>query len=102
MGDSVIRIMKMGELIVFGVYTMGTAAAIKGQGILSKPRVLGNREGQAVFMELIGKPDQIDIPEGAFLWEPTDDAPVKLYQEAITGITLVKTISNVVPIGGRA
>lgn len=93
-GDSTIRIVRGDGLLLIGEYQMGT---------LTAPRVIGQQpqpdgRQRLVFMELVGRPEQIQIPASAIMWAPGDDDLVTAYKEAVTGLVLARP-GNVIPIG---
>jgi hypothetical protein len=100
MGDNVFRLVKVGEIIMIGEYAYYPAQLGR---FINRPRLIGMQQtptgNQRVFMELIGSPETIDIPPGALVWEPTDEALVNQYREAVTGLVLAKpnVISMVKP-----
>ena len=104
MGDSFYRLVKVGEIIIIGAYTPGNPVQVGTRGSIDKPRLIGMQQtpagNQRVFMELIGSPAQIEIPQGALVWEPTDEGLVDQYRESVSGLVIARP--NVIPIGGRA
>lgn len=96
MGDSLIRIVRADGLLWIG--TMEGAA-------LKSPRiVVGRPDGAMMLVEAAGKPKEINIPETAVRWEPTDEEFIKAYRENVSGLVMAKTMpkGNLVAMpGGR-
>ncbi len=106
-GDSTIRLVRFDGLMLIGDYTPSAALEVRGNGYLESPRVVGSRPrpqgGQEIaFMELVGRPTSVPIPDGALVYIPTEEDIVNAYKENVTGLTLAKPALNVIPIGGRA
>ncbi|MFH2075575.1 MAG: hypothetical protein ABIJ57_09550 [Pseudomonadota bacterium] len=94
MGDSTIRIVRADGLMLIGEYQMGT---------LTAPRVIGQQpqpdgRQRLVFVQLVGLPEQIQLPVSAMMWEPEEDDLVTAYKESVTGLVLTRA-ANVIPIG---
>jgi hypothetical protein len=88
-------VVKVGEMVFVGTLELGK---------LVSPRILGRQEtGQLVFVELIGKPMECNIPEAAIVWEPTEKQLVDAYRESVSGLVMAKNLpkGNVVDIGGK-
>jgi len=82
--DSVIKIASIGPMFVIG------DAYLK---ILRSPRIIGrNQDGSAAFLEMIGRPKWIDIPDGACVWAAEDAELVAGYRQSVTGLVMATTM----------
>jgi len=87
---------------VDGMLIIGEAAV----GLVKSPRVIemipaANGQMQLRFLMLIGNPKEIIMSGEAFSYNCEDEQLLNVYREAVTGLTIAKTLpEKVVPIRG--
>lgn len=82
--DNTIRIMNMG-----GMFIIGDGAL----NVLKSPRIIGRQQdGSNAFLEMIGRPKEIVIPTGAFVWAAEDAELVSGYRQSVTGLVMATAI----------
>lgn len=93
-GDDLIRLVRCDGLMLIGELFLHT---------LKAPRVIMQRQdGMMMIVELVGQPKELNLPESALSWKPTDEKLVDKYRENVTGLVIAKPGLEVVKMGGRA
>jgi hypothetical protein len=96
MSDNLVKIVRVDGMLLIGSLAMGE---------LSQPRVIEFVRMQddntgIRFGLLPGGADAITLVTEAFCYAPADDALVNIYREAVTGLTIAKSLpGNVIKTG---
>ena len=94
MEDSTISVVMVSDnmLVVGGIDGM----------TLHSPRVIGRTQtGEMVLMEMVGKPTSFSFSSDRPRWTVLDEVMITMYRESVSGLTLVKPASQIIPFGGR-